>query len=58
MKLYVISINDAQNRMHSYGIVASTLANALAEAQRLAGVGASAEPASTQMLHTVDSVVA
>lgn len=57
MKLYVISINNAQGRMQSYGIVASTMANALTEAQRLAGVGFETEAASQQMLHAVDSVV-
>jgi hypothetical protein len=55
--LYVISINDSQGRMQAYGIVATTRANAEAEARSLAGVGPDAEPATSQKLHAVDAIV-
>lgn len=54
---YVISIADAQGRMHSYRIIASTLLLATAEARTLAGVAEDAETTSTQNQGPVDSVV-
>lgn len=56
--LYVISINDSLGRMQSYGITASTMALAVAEACRRAGVPDTTEPQTAQRLHTVDAEVA
>ena len=57
LNLYVISILDSANRMQSYGIAASSKANAEAEACRLAGVSPGTETQSSQNLHRIDSVV-
>lgn len=57
-KFYVISIKDAANIAHSYGIVATSMAAAVAEAQTLAGVSNSVDPDTTQVLYPkVDSIV-
>ncbi len=55
--VYIISINDSQGRMQSYRIASTTLAAAITEAQRLAGVGEGAEPASSQNAGRIDSEV-
>lgn len=58
MNLYVISINDSQGRMQSYGIVASTKINAEKEACKLAGVPEGTETHTSQNLHRVDATAA
>lgn len=46
--LYIVSINDAQGRMQSYNIISSTMAAAVTEACRLAGVADGTEPQTAQ----------
>jgi hypothetical protein len=53
--LYIISITDAQNRMQSYRIAASTKAIAEAKACELAGVPADTEPATVQNTGRIDA---
>ena len=55
--LYIVSILDSQQRMQSYRIAASTLALAIAEACRLAGVPADTEPSTAQNAGRIDSEV-
>jgi len=50
--LYIISIKDANGRMVSYSIVATSMAAAITKAQTEAGV--SSDPESTQRMATID----
>lgn len=57
-KFYVIAIKNAAGQAQSYGIVAPTMAAALEQAQRLAGVSAGTDADSMQVLYPhVDAVV-
>ena len=55
--VYLISMNDSQGRMQSYRFVAASMVLATTEAQRLAGVPDTTEPATAQNTGRIDSEV-